>query len=106
MTSAGVGARINLFGYMVVEIDYLKAFALDNGWRWQFSAIPGGGAGGAGIYGIGYVGSPVISLPAGTSPVSLDITNTTYAYLSMRASSADHGRLFDCSPCFSRVLLR
>jgi outer membrane protein assembly factor BamA len=41
MTSAGVGARVNLFGYMVLEIDYVRAFALDNGWQWQFSAIPG-----------------------------------------------------------------
>jgi hypothetical protein len=36
-----VGARVNLFGYMVLEIDYVRAFALDNGWQWQFSAIPG-----------------------------------------------------------------
>ena len=41
MTSTGVGARVNLFGYMVVEIDYVRAFGLDNGWQWQFNAIPG-----------------------------------------------------------------
>jgi Tol biopolymer transport system component len=41
MTSAGVGARVNLFGYLVLEIDYVRAFALPDGWRWQFSAIPG-----------------------------------------------------------------
>src|SRR5690606_34976273 len=28
MTSAGAGARVNLFGYLVVEINYLRAFAL------------------------------------------------------------------------------
>ena len=41
MTSAGAGARVNLFGYMVVEIDYLRAFALDDGWRWAFNFLPG-----------------------------------------------------------------
>ncbi len=41
MTSAGAGARVNLFGYMVVEINYLRAFALDNGWKWAFNFLPG-----------------------------------------------------------------
>jgi hypothetical protein len=36
-----VGARLNLFGYMVVELDYLRAFALDRGWSWQFNLLPG-----------------------------------------------------------------
>ncbi|HUE95219.1 MAG TPA: hypothetical protein VMN39_01080 [Longimicrobiaceae bacterium] len=41
MTSAGVGARINLLGMMVVEIDYVNGFARDRGWHWQFSFVPG-----------------------------------------------------------------
>lgn len=41
ISSAGVGARVNLFGYMVAELDYLRAFALENGWRWQFNLLPG-----------------------------------------------------------------
>jgi Tol biopolymer transport system component len=41
MTSAGAGARVNLFGYMVVEIDYVRAFALENGWKWAFNFLPG-----------------------------------------------------------------
>ena len=41
MTSAGAGARVNLFGYMVVEMNYLRAFALDDGWKWAFNFLPG-----------------------------------------------------------------
>jgi Tol biopolymer transport system component len=41
MSSAGVGARMNLFGYLVAEVDYLRAFALDRGWRWQLNLLPG-----------------------------------------------------------------
>ncbi|CAN5378884.1 basic secretory protein-like protein [soil metagenome] len=41
LTSAGVGTRVNLFGYFVLEIDYLKAFQLDNGWRFEFALQPG-----------------------------------------------------------------
>jgi hypothetical protein len=40
VTSAGVGARINLFGYAIAEINYVNAFELD-GWRWQFAIQPG-----------------------------------------------------------------
>jgi hypothetical protein len=53
----------------------------------QFSAIAGHGAGNSSTYGVGFVGftiSPVITLPAGTNPSSIDVTNTTYTYLSMR----------------------
>ncbi|HEX6925805.1 MAG TPA: BamA/TamA family outer membrane protein [Longimicrobiaceae bacterium] len=41
MTSAGAGARVNFFGYLVVEINYLRAFALDDGWKWAFNFLPG-----------------------------------------------------------------
>jgi Tol biopolymer transport system component len=41
VTSAGVGARINLFGYVIVEVDYVNAFERDRGWHWQFALQPG-----------------------------------------------------------------
>ena len=41
LTSVGVGARVNLFGYLVVEMNYLRAFSLSDDWRWQFNFIPG-----------------------------------------------------------------
>ncbi len=41
MTSAGVGARVNVFGYMIAEVNYVRAFERDNGWRWQFNFQPG-----------------------------------------------------------------
>jgi hypothetical protein len=53
----------------------------------QFSAITGGGADGSAFYGVSFVvGSdpgPTVLLPAGVEPVSMQITNTTYAALSM-----------------------
>jgi Tol biopolymer transport system component len=41
LTSAGVGGRFNLFGYVVVEGVYVNAFERDRGWHWQFSFQPG-----------------------------------------------------------------
>lgn len=41
VTSAGVGARVNLFGYFVLETVYVKAFERDRGFHWQFSMQPG-----------------------------------------------------------------
>jgi Domain of unknown function (DUF4465)/PEP-CTERM motif len=49
----------------------------------QFAAIPGGAPGGSGNYAISFGPGAVINLPSGTSPVSFEVTNTTYAYLSM-----------------------
>jgi Domain of unknown function (DUF4465)/PEP-CTERM motif len=52
----------------------------------QFAAVPGGGPGGSGTYAIGAPSDPkaaIINLPAGTTPVSMLVTNTTYDYLSM-----------------------
>jgi Tol biopolymer transport system component len=40
VSSAGVGARVNLFGYAVVEVDYVRP--LDRqGWHWVFNFSPG-----------------------------------------------------------------
>jgi hypothetical protein len=54
----------------------------------QYSAIAGGGAGGSSIYGVAYYSAfdppPTITLAPGTSPQSVSLTNTAYAYLSMR----------------------
>jgi Tol biopolymer transport system component len=41
LTSGGVGARMNLFGYVVVEADYVTAFDRGNKGQWQFSFQPG-----------------------------------------------------------------
>lgn len=41
MTSAGVGARLNVLGLVVVEIDYVNGFQRDRGWHWQFNFSPG-----------------------------------------------------------------
>jgi outer membrane protein assembly factor BamA len=41
LTSAGVGARVNLFGILVLEIDYVNAFQRLRGWHWQFGFVPG-----------------------------------------------------------------
>lgn len=51
----------------------------------QFAAITGAGAGGAGNYGISFIPGvdARLTLPMFVNPVSIDITNTTYAYLSM-----------------------
>ncbi|HEX8276557.1 MAG TPA: BamA/TamA family outer membrane protein [Longimicrobiaceae bacterium] len=41
LTSAGVGGRINVFGYLILEIDYVNGFERDRGWHWQFGVQPG-----------------------------------------------------------------
>ncbi len=56
----------------------------------QYSAITGSGAGGSQTYGVAFTYGPtsnpvspaasIIDLPAGSSPVSVELTNTTYAY--------------------------
>jgi hypothetical protein len=55
----------------------------------QFSAFAGSGASGSLQYAVGYVDPfnnvfPTIDLPAGESALSISVTNTTYAGLSMR----------------------
>jgi hypothetical protein len=40
-TSAGVGARVNLFGYAVLEGVYVNALDRPTGWHWQVSLQPG-----------------------------------------------------------------
>ena len=88
----------NLF---VVDPDF--GFSFWNGWAYsnqtdtttagfgnQYSAFPGGGSGGSANYGIGFMSTPapVIELPPDAVPVSLDVTNTTYAALSMLMGDA------------------
>jgi hypothetical protein len=41
LTSAGVGARVNLFGYFILEVDYVNAYQRERGWHWQFALQPG-----------------------------------------------------------------
>ncbi len=63
------------------------------GFENQFAAIAGPGPGDNGIYGIGYPYAAEgifagIDLPEGTHPVSMTVTNTTYAYYSMLEGDA------------------
>jgi Tol biopolymer transport system component len=39
--SVGAAMRINLFGFAVAEVDYVKPLDRDRGWLWQFSFRPG-----------------------------------------------------------------
>ena len=93
------GAKFN----NLFATDAQFGFSFWNGWSYsnttdmatpgfanQYSAFPGSGSGGSAKYGIAFFGAqpPTIELPAGGSPVSLDITNTTYAALSMLAGDA------------------
>ncbi|HKP76744.1 MAG TPA: hypothetical protein VJT67_14535 [Longimicrobiaceae bacterium] len=41
LTSGGVGARLNLFGYLIAEADFVNAFDRPKNWHWQFSFQPG-----------------------------------------------------------------
>lgn len=41
LTSAGVGGRVNLFGYAILEAAYVRAMEGGLGWRWQFALQPG-----------------------------------------------------------------
>ncbi len=39
--SVGIAARMNLFGFAVGEVNYVKPIDRDRGWLWQFSLRPG-----------------------------------------------------------------
>lgn len=79
-----------------VGLPFWSGFALSRetnttigGYTEQFSGFAGSGASGSLQYAIGYVAAPfgatpVVTLPVGESAISLQITNTTYAALSMR----------------------
>jgi Tol biopolymer transport system component len=41
LTSAGVGGRINLLGFAILEVDYVNGFESDRGWHWVFALQPG-----------------------------------------------------------------
>jgi Tol biopolymer transport system component len=41
VSSTGVGARINLLGFAVLEVDYVKPLDGDRDWHWQFAFQPG-----------------------------------------------------------------
>ena len=41
VSSIGAALRANVFGFAVVEIDYVKPLNRDRGWLWQFSLRPG-----------------------------------------------------------------
>jgi hypothetical protein len=82
------------FGSFSVWAGFAQSSKTDSatpGFGNQYSAITGSGAGGSSTYGVAFTGGdivPAITLPPGASPVSLDITNTAYAYYSMRDGDA------------------
>jgi Tol biopolymer transport system component len=41
VSSIGTGARVNLFGYAVIEVDYVKPLDRNVGWKWAFNFAPG-----------------------------------------------------------------
>ena len=42
VTSAGAALRVNMFGFAVVEVDYVRPFDRPGkGWLWQFGLTPG-----------------------------------------------------------------
>ena len=41
VTSTGLGARVNLFGFAIAQVDFVNALELDEGWQWQFALQPG-----------------------------------------------------------------
>ena len=100
------GARFN--NLFAVDSDF--GFSFWNGWAYsnttdtttpgfgnQYSAFAGSGSDGSTNYAIGFMSTPapVIELPQNAVPVSLDITNTTYAALSMLMGDAFAKRFGD-----------
>jgi hypothetical protein len=71
----------------------------------EFSAITGIGSGGSAKYGIAYRGAPmpVIELPAGTFPQSIDVTNTTWSALSMLMGDS-FAKKFGDNPATTQVV--
>lgn len=58
-----------------------------SGFENQYSSYAGGGAGGSRTFGVATAFSPgeaYIDLPSGSDPLSIEITNTTYAALAIR----------------------
>jgi hypothetical protein len=41
LTSVGGGIRTNLFGYAILEVDYVRALESERGWHWLFTLQPG-----------------------------------------------------------------
>ena len=105
--NAGPGGKFAIDGHSFNNV-YDTSFGTWSGWALstmtdsttpgfgnQYSAVVGSGAGGSHTYSIGFpfaFPSPdpshpadsVIDLAGGTVPVSIDVTNTTYAYFSMK----------------------
>lgn len=68
-------------------------------WTNQFASITGDDLGANGIYGIAYVDTykpaiPRITLPSGQAPLSLQVTNTAYAYFTVRDGDGSFSKKF------------
>ncbi len=73
-------------------------------YTYQYSTIAGGGADGSANFAVAYNSAfgaaPYINVAAGRSVVSMDVTNTTYAYLSMKNGDA-YAKKFDSGDFFT-----
>ena len=79
------------------RIDVVDPKAPD--YTYQYSAIPGGGAGGSTNYAVAF-GGAYINVAAGRSVVSMDVTNTTYDFLSM-SNGDQFAKKFDAGDFFT-----
>jgi len=82
------GAFYSWSGWSVSNVTDNTTPGYDN----QFSAFPGSGSGGSEFYGVSYVSTfapaPRIDVPVGAAVESMQITNATFAALSMRHGDA------------------
>ncbi len=72
----------------------------------EYMAWPGGGASGSAKYGVAYFGGdpePTLTLPAGLMPVSMQVTNTTYAGIVIQNGNA-FSRKFGDDPATPAVV--
>ncbi len=94
-TSSGIAFSSGAFeGFSYSNIKDLTTIGFTNQYAAYYTPQPipfpqGAGAGGSDNYAVGYdpgaIGNaPTMTFPMDTRPTSLSITNTTYAYLSMR----------------------
>lgn len=107
-------------GGVAFQNEFTPDFGSWSGWSWsnvqdattpgflnQYASFAGGGSGGSSTYAVGF-GDAYFNLPTGAILQSLDLSNTTYAALSMRDGDAfakKFGGDTGADPDFFRVTL-
>jgi len=92
--NGGVDAQFGFFfwgGWAISNMTDNTTIGFMNQYSAFHDAAPGAGSGGSTNYAVGFTGGselPAIVLPAGTSPLSIDLNNTTYTALSMLTGDA------------------